>query len=202
MWHQDINWACQRTVFHLCPTLPELPTFSESQPAPTCSVGSRGAPCTNHRRWPLGDNTSCIPKNAPSLATCCLVYHCPTLMDDALLFWPVTGYPVVEATPSNRFDQTTTHFPPADIDMSMEWSTPSEGITTKAVTHPPPPSAEALQIPPYRCFLPCKRRPPSGSGETRIAAQSNVQGVLAIKNNDQQKNPREHAKMHSLVHAV
>lgn len=121
-----------------------------------------------------------------------------------------------EATPSNRFGeprlsrclgrfgttttltratpgQTTTHLPSAaDIDMSIEWSTPSEGFTTKAVSrtrrhhqhkHP--------KFPPYRCLmlLPCKRRPPSGPGEPRIAAHNQMSRVSRQpKNNDQQKN--------------
>lgn len=124
-------------------------TFSESQPAPTCSVGSRGAPCTNHLGWPLDDNTSCIPKNTPSLATC--LCHCPTLVP----------YPV-EPTPSNRFGEPRlrdvwvfwhddTHpgnqaRPPTSRRSTCQWN--GLGFTTTTHHH------QQEHFPPYRCFCP------------------------------------------------
>ncbi|KAH7631652.1 hypothetical protein B0T09DRAFT_106528 [Sordaria sp. MPI-SDFR-AT-0083] len=80
MWHQDINWACQRTVFHLCPTLPELPRSPNHNQVRLVRsrAGELLAPIIEGDGL-LGDNTSCIPKNTPSLATC-LVCHCPTLV--------------------------------------------------------------------------------------------------------------------------
>lgn len=227
MWHQDINWACQRTVFHLCPTLPELPTFSESQPAPTCSVGSRGAPCTNHLRSPTTafgrQHILHSPKNTPSfdnfLSRCLSSAIAQRCLPGAPLFLaghrlsrgtnlhcqPVFGEPRLSRC-LGVMARRRRHLSGQPIQTTTHFPTADWNVKWNGQHHQDPwprRTTTSRSNPPPVCadmLLPCKRRPHSGPGNRGLRRTIRCPGCPGSqRTTTKQRNlVHEHAKMHSL----